>query len=81
MAQLTGGSLKTGSAFAQNTQLSINLDTGRAGLWSGGLFHFTAQSRHGDSPQNTFTVGSFVPQYTRDHDRPGARHRAAVAGA
>src|SRR5262245_51103268 len=39
------GGLKTGSAFVQNTQLSINVDTGRADLWSGGLIHFTAQSR------------------------------------
>ena len=61
---VTSGGLKTGSAFVQNTQLSFNLDTGRAGLWSGGLFHFTVQSRYGDTPQNTFTVGSYAPQYT-----------------
>jgi porin len=60
---VTSGGLKTGSAYVQNTQASINLDTGRAGLWSGGLFHFTVQSRYGSSPENTFTVGSFVPQY------------------
>jgi hypothetical protein len=58
------GGLKTGSAFVQNTQFSINLDTGRAGLWPGGLFHFTLQSRYGASPQDTFTVGSALPQYT-----------------
>ncbi|WP_426425575.1 carbohydrate porin [Bradyrhizobium genosp. A] len=61
---VTSGGLKTGSAFVQNTQLSINVDTGRAGWWSGGLIHFTAQSRYGDNPPNTFTVGSVVPQYT-----------------
>jgi porin len=60
---VTSGGLKTGTAFLQNTQLSVNLDTGRAGLWSGGLFHFTVQSRYGASPEQTFTVGSFVPQY------------------
>src|SRR5262249_15990643 len=60
---VTSGGLKTGNAYVQNTQASINLDTGRAGLWSGGLFHFTVQSRYGSSPDNTFTVGSFVPQY------------------
>jgi hypothetical protein len=60
---VTSGGLKTGNAYVQNTQASINLDTGRAGLWSGGLFHFTLQSRYGSSPENTFTVGSFVPQY------------------
>ena len=61
---VTDGGLKTGSAFAQNTQLSLNIDTARAGWWSGGLFHFTVQSRYGSSPENTFTVGSYVPQYT-----------------
>jgi porin len=60
---LSGG-LKTGSAFVQNTQLSINIDTGRADLWSGGLIHFTVQSRYGSDPGQTFTVGSYVPQYT-----------------
>jgi len=60
---VTAGGLKTGGAFVQNTQLSINVDTGRAGLWPGGLFHVTLQSRFGSSPQSTFTVGSTVPQY------------------
>jgi hypothetical protein len=58
------GGLKTGDAFVQNVQLSVNLDTGRAGLWKGGLFHFTAQSRYGDSPDNTYTAGAVLPQYT-----------------
>jgi porin len=62
---VASGGLKTGNASIQNTQLSINVDTGRAGLWSGGVFHFTLESRYGSSsPQNTFTVGSTVPQYT-----------------
>jgi porin len=62
---VASGGLKTGSAFIQNTQLSINVDTGRAGLWSGGIFHITLESRYGSfSPQNTFTVGSTAPQYT-----------------
>jgi porin len=61
---VASGGLKTGSAFMQNTQLSINVDTGRAGLWSGGLFHITLESRIGSSPQKTFTVGSVAPQYT-----------------
>jgi len=61
---VASGGLKNGSAFMQNTQLSINVDTGRAGLWSGGLFHVTLESRNGSSPQKTFTVGSVVPQYT-----------------
>jgi len=62
---VASGGLKTGSAFIQNTQLSINIDTGRAGLWSGGLFHITLESRYGSSsPQETFTAGATVPQYT-----------------
>ena len=62
---VASGGLKTGSAFVQNTQLSINIDTGRAGLWSGGLFHITLDSRNGSSsPQDTLTAGSSVPQYT-----------------
>ncbi len=62
---VASGGLKTGSAFIQNTQLSINADSGRAGLWPGGVFHLTLEARNGSSsPQNTFTVGSTVPQYT-----------------
>ena len=62
---VASGGLKTGGAFIQNTQLSINVDTGRAGLWSGGVFHVTLESRYGSfSPENTFTVGSTAPQYT-----------------
>ncbi|WP_257170019.1 carbohydrate porin [Bradyrhizobium sp. SRS-191] len=61
---VTSGGLKTGEAFVQNTQLSVNIDTGRAGWWSGGLIHLTAQSRLGDDPASTFTAGSVVPHYT-----------------
>ena len=62
---VASGGLKTGSAFIQNSQLSVNVDTGRAGLWPGGIFHVTLEARNGSSsPQNTFTAGSTVPQYT-----------------
>jgi porin len=62
---VASGGLKTGNTSIQNTQLSMNLDTGRAGLWPGGVVHITLESRYGSSsPQNTFTVGSTVPQYT-----------------
>jgi porin len=62
---VASGGLKTGSAFIQNTQLSMNLDTGRAGLWPGGIVHITLEARNGSSSaQNTFTVGATVPQYT-----------------
>jgi len=64
LQDVTSGGLKTGTAVVQNTQLSINIDTQRAGLWSGGLIHFTVQSRYGSDPSETFTVGSYVPQYT-----------------
>jgi porin len=61
---VSSGGLKTGGIFVQNVQLSVNVDTGRAGLWPGGVVHFTAQARYGAEPQNTFTVGSYVPQDT-----------------
>jgi len=64
LQDVTSGGLKTGTAVVQNTQLAINVDTQRAGLWSGGLIHFAAQSRYGDDPSETFTVGTYVPQYT-----------------
>jgi hypothetical protein len=75
----TGG-LKTGSAFVQNTQLSINIDTGRAGLWSGGLFHITLESRDGSSsPQETFTAGSTV-RVLGPRDRRSPRSRGISHG-
>src|SRR5436189_5649313 len=61
---VVSGGLKTGSSFVENIQLCINTDTGRAGLWPGGLFHFTVDSRFGDSAKNTLTVGSSTPQNT-----------------
>jgi hypothetical protein len=61
---VASGGLETGSSFVENLQLSINIDTGRAGLWPGGLFHLTVGSRFGDSAENTFTVGSSTPQNT-----------------
>jgi hypothetical protein len=62
---VASGGLKTGNSSIQNAQLSMNVDTGRAGLWSGGILHFSLESRYGSSsPQNTFTAGSSVPQYT-----------------
>jgi len=61
---VASGGLKTGGSFVENLQLSINIDTGRAGLWPGGVFHFTVGSRFGDSARNTFTAGSSTPQNT-----------------
>ena len=61
---VTSGGMKTGSAFVQNTQASVNVDLGRSGLTDGGLFHFTLQSRYGATPGSSFTAGTVVPQYT-----------------
>jgi porin len=61
---VTSGGLKTGDTFVWNTQASLNIDTGRAGLWPGGLLQLTLQSGFGDTPANTFTAGATLPQYT-----------------
>ena len=61
---VTSGGTKTGSSFVQNTQASVNVDLGRAGLTDGGLFHFTLQSRYGATPDSSFNAGTAVPQYT-----------------
>lgn len=60
---VTSGGLQTGGAFWNNTQISLNIDTGRAGLWPGGLIHVTAQARNGDSLSDTFTLGTYVPHH------------------
>jgi porin len=61
---VSSGGIKAGDTFVENLQLSMNLDTGRAGFWPGGIVHFTAQGRYGAEPQNIFSVGSSVPQNT-----------------
>ena len=61
---LMSGGLDPGDWFVQNTQMSINVDTGRAGWWDGGLIHFTTQARYGGTPEQTFNSGSSVPTYT-----------------
>src|SRR5258708_11472897 len=60
---VTSGGLKTGGSFIQNIQLSINVDTGSAELWPGGLVHVNLGSRSGSLPHNTFTVGSALTQH------------------
>src|SRR5260370_5379607 len=69
---VASGGLKTGNSSIQNAQLSMNVDTGRAGLWPGGVVHISLESRYGSSsPQNTFTAGFNVPPHTRvAHPRP-----------
>jgi len=62
--QNVGGGLKPQDAFLQNFQISANIDTGRAGLWSNGIFHFTAQALVGSSAERTNdSAGSFIPPY------------------
>lgn len=60
---LMSGGLDPGDWFVQNTQMAINVDTGRAGWWDGGLIHFTTQSRYGGDPAQTFNSGATVPTY------------------
>jgi porin len=61
---LMSGGLDPGDWFVQNTQMAINIDTGRAGWWDGGLIHFTTQARYGAPPEQTFNSGATVPIYT-----------------
>lgn len=61
---LMSGGLDPGDWFVQNTQMSLNIDTGRAGWWDGGLIHFTTQARYGGDPEQTFNTGASVPSYT-----------------
>jgi hypothetical protein len=58
---IMSGGLEPGDWFVQNTQMSINIDTGRAGLWDGGLIHFATQARYGANPAQTFNSGASVP--------------------
>lgn len=69
---MVSGGIDEVDSFIQNTQISLNVDTGRAGLWPGGILHFTAQSRVGSSFEDQFAVGSSVPQYL-DLLLPGAK--------
>jgi len=61
---LMSGGLDPGDWFVQNTQMAINIDTGRAGWWDGGLIHFATQARYGADPEQTFNTGATVPSYT-----------------
>ena len=61
---VTSGGLTPGGWFVQNTQMCLNIDTGRAGWWDGGLIHFATQARYGANPAQTFNSGASVPIYT-----------------
>ena len=60
---ISGGYHKSES-FMQNAQLSLNIDTARAGLWSGGLIHLTGQARFGSLGDKTGAAGTYAPIYT-----------------
>jgi carbohydrate-selective porin OprB len=62
--QSVSGGLSSEDAFIQNVQISANLDTGRAGLWSNGIIHLTAQALLGSDADKTNTAGSFITPYT-----------------
>lgn len=61
--QRVSGGQESTSSFIQNFQLTANVDTGRAGLWAGGLFHFAAQAMVGSDISKINSAGSFVPTY------------------
>lgn len=63
-SNVNSGGLETGDGFVQNLQTSLNIDTARAGGWSGGLLHVTLQSRYGDATGRTFNAGGSLPSYT-----------------
>jgi len=60
--QLTGG-LTPGGAVINNTQISLDLDTGRLGLWPAGMFHFAAEARAGSDNAKVYGAGTLVPTY------------------
>jgi carbohydrate-selective porin OprB len=60
--QMSGG-LDPGGSVINNTQISVDLDTGRLGWWSGGLFHFAAEARAGSDNSEVYGAGTLVPTY------------------
>jgi porin len=70
---LSGGR-DIGDRFAGSGDLWINIDTGKAGLWSGGNIFLHAETYWGDSIQSK--VGSLMPvnfdSMMPDNDRKGA---------
>src|SRR2546430_6036812 len=76
---VASGGLKTGSSFVENIQLSINIDTGRVGLWPG-VFStlpwgpdlgtrrkilLRSVPRHRRTPDSRFPVLSSTPMFIR----------------
>ena len=61
--QQVSGGLDPGDAIISNTQISLDLDTGRLGWWSGGLFHLAAEARIGSDNAKVYGAGTLVPTY------------------
>lgn len=61
--QSVSGGLNSSDAFISNTELSLNLDTGRLGWWSGGLIQAAVEARNGSSNSKVFGAGTLVPTY------------------
>ena len=57
------GGLNSGDAYLNNTQLSMDLDTGRLGWWGGGMVHFSVEARHGSDNSDVYGAGTLVPTY------------------
>lgn len=52
----SGGTLdKTGSLYHDNLDLTLSVDTGKAGLWEGGTFWLYGLRNHGNNPSAEFT--------------------------
>jgi len=60
--QISGG-LTPGDAIINNTELSLDLDTGRLGWWSGGLFHLAVEARIGSDNSKVYGAGTLTPTY------------------
>lgn len=61
--QSVSGGLNASEAFISNTQLSLDLDTGRLGWWSGGLIQAAIEARNGSSNSKVYGAGTLVPTY------------------
>ncbi len=60
--QISGG-LTPGDSIINNTQISLDLDTGRLGWWSGGFFHLAVEARYGSDNSKVYGAGTLVPTY------------------
>lgn len=55
-SSFSGGALDTtGSLYHDNLDLTMSIDTGKAGLWEGGTFWIYGLRNHGNNPSSEFT--------------------------